>query len=87
MKSSWSQALKLLINKAEVGKVEAQYELGKVYSELNEFQDYVLAHMWFNLASSRHKDGVKNKNLIEKKMSPQQIAEAQRLARNWKPKK
>jgi hypothetical protein len=30
---------------------------------------------------------VKNRNTVEKKMSPQQIEEAQSLARNWKPKK
>ena len=51
-------------------------------------QDYALAHMWFNLSGSNgYKDAVKNREIIEKRMSPSQIEEAQRLARNWKPKK
>jgi hypothetical protein len=51
-------------------------------------QDYALAHMWFNLCgSSGDKDCERNRMKVDKKMPPQQIAEAQRLARNWKPKK
>ena len=56
-------------------------------------QDYVQAHMWFNLAASRLPPGtnrdkaVKNRDIVAAKMTPAQIAEAQRLAREWKPKK
>ena len=51
-------------------------------------QDYVSAHMWFNLSGSNgNEDAVTNRNIVEKKMTPSQIEEAQRLARNWKPKK
>jgi uncharacterized protein len=51
-------------------------------------QDYALAHKWWNLAGSNGvKQAVGNRNILEKKMTQQQIAEAQRLARNWKPKK
>lgn len=51
-------------------------------------RDQVLAYMWLNIASSNgNKNAIQFRNLLEKKMSPQQIAEAQRLARNWKPKK
>ena len=51
-------------------------------------KDSVLAHMWFNLAGSNgYKDGVKNRTVIEMKMTPQQIEKAQEMARNWKPKK
>ena len=49
-------------------------------------QDYVLAHMWFNLSGSNGlKDAVENRDIIEKRMSKQQIEKAQELARNWKP--
>ena len=49
-------------------------------------QDYVSAHMWMNLSGSNgHKDAVKNRNIVEKKMTPSQIEKAQELARNWKP--
>jgi hypothetical protein len=51
-------------------------------------QDYVSAHMWWNLSGSNgYEDAVENRNIVEKKMTPSQIEEAQRLARNWKPKK
>ena len=51
-------------------------------------QDYVSAHMWFNLCgSSGDKDCVSSIRHIEKMMSPSQIEKAQDMARNWKPKK
>ncbi len=46
-------------------------------------QDYVQAHMWYSLAAERSSPG---EDRVEAKMSPEQIAEAQRLAREWKPK-
>jgi TPR repeat protein len=57
-------------------------------------QDYVQAHKWFNLAASRfpasekeNRDkAVENRDRIAAKMTPAQIAEAQKLAREWKPK-
>jgi hypothetical protein len=43
--------------------------------------------MWYNLAAARgHKIGRKNRDLLAEKMTPEQIAEARRLAREWKPK-
>ncbi len=50
-------------------------------------QDYVQAHMWFNLAAARGlKFPEKRRDRLAKKMTPAQIAEAQKLAREWKPK-
>ncbi len=50
-------------------------------------QDYVLAHMWFNLAGAQgDKKARKDRDLAASHMTPDQIAEAQRLAREWKPK-
>ena len=43
--------------------------------------------MWFNLVAAKgDAAAVKNRDLIAKKMTPAQIAEAQKLAREWKPK-
>ncbi len=53
-------------------------------------QDYVQAHKWYNLAAASLPPGedrdraVRNRDLIEGKMTPAQMAEAQRLAREWK---
>ena len=44
-------------------------------------QDYVRAHMWFNLAGTAgNATGVKDRDLVAAKMTPQQIAEAQKMA-------
>ena len=72
---------------AEQGIAIAQYNLGVMYGKGRGVpQDYVSAHMWFNLSGSNgNKDAVINRNIIDKRMSKQQIEKAQELARNWKP--
>ena len=78
---------------AEQGNAKAQYNLGVMYDEgLGVPQDYVQAHMWYSLAASRLPPGkdrdkpVKNRDIVAKRMTPAQISEAQKLAREWKPK-
>ena len=47
-------------------------------------QDYVMAHMYWNIAAvSGNKSAIKNRGIVEKKMTSSQIAEAQKLAREW----
>ncbi len=83
------QAVKWYRLAADQGYAEAQSKLGLMYQRGQGVpQDYVQAHMWFNLASAQgSKSGKSNRDLVAGKMSPQQIAQAQELARNWKPKK
>ncbi len=56
-------------------------------------QDYVQAYTWYTLAVSHFAPGSKRDLAIEARetiaalMTPAQIAEAQRLAREWKPKR
>jgi uncharacterized protein len=73
---------------AEQGDAAAQVNLGNMYGRGRSVpQDYVTAHMWFNLAAaSGDKDAVENRDIVAAKMTPAQIAEAQKLAREWKPK-
>jgi hypothetical protein len=55
-------------------------------------QDQILAYMSLNLAATRASRAVErdfvvnNRNRIAQTMTPAQLAEAQRLAREWKPK-
>ena len=50
-------------------------------------RDNALAHMWATLAAEQgNENPVKRLELLEKEMPPKQIAEAQRLAREWRPK-
>jgi TPR repeat protein len=74
---------------AETEDKISMYVLGKMYHEgTGVIQDYVQAHMWLNISNSKgHKQAIKLRDIIEKKMTKDQIAEAQELARNWKPKK
>lgn len=78
--------MELLIKDAESGNSESQYHLGLIYSSITGLQDYVLAHKWFNLAGSQgHHSAEKSKSLLENKMTPQEIGNAQEMAINWKP--
>jgi len=63
----------------------AQFNLGLLYAEGQGVpQDDVLAHMWMNLAAAKGvQEAVKGRDLLEKLMTPAQLAEAQRLAREW----
>jgi hypothetical protein len=77
---------------AEQGLARAQYNLGVMYGGGKGVpQDNVQAYMWFDL-SARYLEGVERdrtvqiRDIIASKMTPDQIAEAQRLAREWKPK-
>jgi TPR repeat protein len=50
-------------------------------------RDFIQAHMWYNLAGA---NGASNtaeaRDALAQQMTPAQIAEAQQLAREWKPK-
>jgi uncharacterized protein len=74
---------------ADQGHALAQYGLGAVYYDgRGAPQDYVLAHMWFNLAAATGMvdSAAGDRDMVAAKMTPAQIAEAQKLAREWKPK-
>lgn len=76
---------------ADQGNIEAQFNLGLMYDQGQGVpQDSVEAHMWLSLAVSRAAgDDVKKftnaRDLVADKMTPRQIAEAQRRAAGWKP--
>jgi hypothetical protein len=83
-----AEAIKWYRLAADQGEVQAQYNLGVMYAQGRGVQkNYTLAHMWFNLAAKQgDQDAVKNQNLIAQLMTPAQISEAQKLAREWKSK-
>jgi TPR repeat protein len=72
---------------ADQGDVAAQYYLGSMYFDGRGVQqNYVSAYMWFDLAAVRkHKIAAKSRAIVAAKMTPAQIADAQRLSREWKP--
>ena len=88
------EAFRWVRKAAEQGYATAEAVLGSMYYEGRSGapQDYVLAHMWFSLAASRYPPGpdrdfaAKHRDFAATKLTPAQIAEAQRLAREWMEK-
>ena len=80
---------------ADRGSPQAQYNLGLWYANGDGGSaDNVRAHMWFNLAAARfpasdsrsRSVAANSRDAVAGIMTSEQIAEAQRLAREWKPK-
>ena len=88
-RGDYATALKLLRPLAEQGNAAAQNNIGVAYARGKGVpRDYVIAHMWANLAAAQgDKKAEKLRKQLAKLMTPAQIAKAQRLAREWKPKK
>ncbi len=84
----YAEAARWYRKAAEQGNAKAQYHLGSMYGTSRGVpQDYVQAYKWWNLAGAQgNKYAIKNRDHVAEKMTPAQIAEAQRLAREWKPK-
>ncbi|MDO9125238.1 hypothetical protein [Parvibaculum sp.] len=70
---------------AEGGKCDALYNLGLMYSTGNGVEvDLVTAHKWFNLAAMQGSLPARTcRAELTVEMTPAQIAEAQRQAREW----
>ena len=81
------EALKWYRKVADQGHPRAQYVVGNAYeSGVGVARDPVLAYMWFHLAAAQgDPDAAKARDMVAAKMTPDQITEAQRLAREWKP--
>ncbi len=84
----YAEALKWYSKAAEQGHAQAQYNLGVMYANgQGVAQDKVQAHMWLNLAD---RQGFESAAIIRDRvagmMTFKQFAEAQKLAREWKPK-
>ena len=88
----FAEALKWYRKAADQGWARAQSLLGSMYIEGKGVpQDYVLAHKWLNLANAKNRsmtDRMRDmtaqlRDIVASEMTPEQIAEAQRLAREW----
>jgi TPR repeat protein len=83
-----AQAAMLFKRAADHGNVYAQVLLGRMFAEGDGVpQDFVLAYMWNNLAAAQGWGGADfARDELAKQMTREQIASAQRLSREWKPK-
>ncbi len=75
-RGDYATALRIFRQFDAQGNVKAQASLGSIF-QIGEGvpQDFVLAHLWYNLAAARgEKLGRKNRDLLAKLMTPAQIA-------------
>src|SRR6266481_3770679 len=84
-----AEAVKWFRKAAEQNLADAQYNLGVCYdSGEGVAKDEVEAYKWWLLAAGQGNDDAKyNMTIVENKMSREQIAEGQRLARDFKLRK
>lgn len=88
MPANQAEAFKWYRRAADQGNATAQYNLGAMYAKGQTVpQDVVRAHMLYALAADngvRAADEARDK--LAKSMSAEQIAEAKKMAHEWKPK-
>ena len=82
-----AEAAKWYGKAAEQGDGDAQGYLGILYAQGSGVaQNLVLAYMWFNLAAIRgNESAIMARQIAADQMTPMQIAEAEKLTREWKP--
>ena len=81
-----AEAMRWYRKSAEQGYAGAQYTLGVIYHTGKTVpRNDVEAYKWYELAAAQGHDGAAvNRDLVlAKEMTPEQIAKAQRLAREW----
>jgi uncharacterized protein len=84
-----AQAVDWFRRAAEQGYAPAQHNLGAMYGSGQGIKrDYVQAYKWLNLCAAKGYAGcASQRDLIAKKLKGPQLAEAQRLATDFKPQK
>ena len=84
----YGETLYWLARAAERGDPDAQYTLGQLSLNGEGFPiDDVQAYVWFSLAGAQgDRDAVVMMEQLEKRLTPEEFARAQRLAREWKPR-
>jgi TPR repeat protein len=87
-----AEAMKWFRLAADQGYAQAQANLGAMYENGQVVPpDYVTAYMWFSFAAAGAQEGylrvsfIRVRDDVAKLMTSDQIAEAQRVAREWKP--
>jgi len=84
----YQQALRWFRLAADQGEAVAQTKIASMYDDGQGVpHDIVQAYKWYSLAATNgDKPAAELRDASAKQMTPAQIAEAQKLAREWKPK-
>src|SRR5436190_1055289 len=85
-KGDYTNALQLYRPLAEQGLAVAQFNVGLMYDMgQGVLQNYSEAVKWYRLAADQnHKDAIPNRDKAVLVMTPDQVAEARKLAGQWK---
>ena len=82
VRQDYAQAVSWYPRAADQGNTDAQIALGFLYKYGEGVRfDYVQSYKWFDLAGS-----TPDRDIVATMMTPAQIADAQRLAREWRTK-
>ena len=83
----YQEALTEWMSAANADDGQAMLAIGRAYLQgLGVLQDYVEAHKWLNLAASRGvQEALKERDALSAEMTEDERAEAQALARQWRP--
>ena len=84
----YQEALRWCQLASDQGHGQAMFTIGQHYANgLGVPKDVVLAHQWYNLAAAHgYEAAAKWRDRLALDMTATQIAQAQFLARNWRPK-
>ena len=87
VKKDVAEAVKWYTQAANQGLMPAQQNLGVIYTtgEVGVPMNLVQAHLWFNLASKENSSAGSRRDRLKAKMTPAQLAEAEKLFKEWKP--
>jgi TPR repeat protein len=82
------KAWELIQLAAHGGALEAQFDVGQIYSKGEEGVvkcDLVLAYMWLSISAKQgHEAAERLRREVAIRMTPAQISEGWRLCENWK---
>ena len=84
---NYEEAVRWYRRAADQGHSKAQFNIGVMYDKGQGIpRSYVEAYRWYSLAAAQSNEkAAHNLDLLEKVMTPAQIATAQERARNWRP--
>ena len=87
-RGDYALAAQLFRSRAEQGDTRAQNNLGGMYAQGRGVpQDFVRAHMWFNVAAAaltgdERKAAIKNRDNVASQLTAVQIGKAEEMARH-----
>ena len=81
----FKEAMKWYLLAAERGNKDAPNNIGVLHMiGFGVPRSFEKAHTWFTIAGATDSEAIRNKNFVEKKLTPEQLAESKRRADEWR---